>query len=73
MKKRDFKMAPGQYIFIQCPSVSPLEWHPFTLTSAPQEDFFSVHIRASGDWTEALLKAFRVEGQAPSELCSMPR
>ncbi|XP_028620217.1 NADPH oxidase 3 [Grammomys surdaster] len=73
MKKRDFKMAPGQYIFIQCPSISPLEWHPFTLTSAPQEDFFSVHIRASGDWTEALLKAFGAEGQAPSELCSMPR
>ncbi|XP_057618600.1 NADPH oxidase 3 [Chionomys nivalis] len=73
MKKRNFKMAPGQYIFIQCPSISPLEWHPFTLTSAPQEDFFSVHIRASGDWSEALLKAFGTEGQAPSELCSMPR
>ncbi|GAB1300492.1 NADPH oxidase 3 [Apodemus speciosus] len=73
MKKRDFKMAPGQYIFIQCPSISPLEWHPFTLTSAPQEDFFSVHIRASGDWTEALLKAFGAEGQATKELCSIPR
>ncbi|XP_042558025.1 NADPH oxidase 3 [Dipodomys spectabilis] len=73
MKKRDFKMAPGQYIFIQCPAISPLEWHPFTLTSAPQEDFFSVHIRAAGDWTGALLKAFGTEGSALKDLCSLPR
>ncbi|KAF3831217.1 hypothetical protein GH733_000840 [Mirounga leonina] len=73
MKKRNFKMAPGQYVLIQCPSVSRLEWHPFTLTSAPQENFFSVHIRAAGDWTEALCKAFGAEGPAPQELWSLPR
>ncbi|XP_057595531.1 NADPH oxidase 3 [Hippopotamus amphibius kiboko] len=73
MKKHDFKMAPGQYILIQCPSISSLEWHPFTLTSAPQEDFFSVHIRAAGDWTEALCKAFGAEGQALKEPWSLPR
>uniref|UniRef100_A0A452EJ13 NADPH oxidase 2 n=1 Tax=Capra hircus TaxID=9925 RepID=A0A452EJ13_CAPHI len=73
MKKRDFKMAPGQYVLIQCPSISTLEWHPFTLTSAPQEDFFSVHIRAAGDWTEALCKAFGVEGQPLKEPWSLPR
>ncbi|XP_047590019.1 NADPH oxidase 3 [Lutra lutra] len=73
MKKRNFKMAPGQYILIQCPSISRLEWHPFTLTSAPQENFFSVHIRVAGDWTEALCKAFGAEGQASKELCSLPR
>ncbi|XP_004011475.2 NADPH oxidase 3 [Ovis aries] len=73
MKKRDFKMAPGQYVLIQCPSISTLEWHPFTLTSAPQEDFFSVHIRAVGDWTEALCKAFGVEGQPLKEPWSLPR
>lgn len=73
MKKRNFKMAPGQYVLIQCPSVSWLEWHPFTLTSAPQEDFFSVHIRVAGDWTEALYKAFGAEGQALREPWSLPR
>ncbi|XP_069344728.1 NADPH oxidase 3 [Eulemur rufifrons] len=73
MKKRGFKMAPGQYILVQCPAISSLEWHPFTLTSAPQEDFFSVHIRAAGDWTRALLKAFGAEGQAPKEPWSLPR
>nr|XP_020735790.1 NADPH oxidase 3 [Odocoileus virginianus texanus] len=73
MKKRDFKMAPGQYVLIQCPSISTLEWHPFTLTSAPQEDFFSVHIRAAGDWTEALCKACGAEGQPLKEPWNLPR
>ncbi|KAM7134976.1 NADPH oxidase 3 [Molossus nigricans] len=73
MKKRHFKMAPGQYILVQCPSISSLEWHPFTLTSAPQEDFFSVHIRAAGDWTGALCRAFDAEGQALKEPWNLPR
>lgn len=73
MKKRDFKMGPGQYIFLQCPSVSQLEWHPFTLTSAPEEDFFSVHIRVTGDWTEAVFKAFGAEERAFKELWTLPR
>uniref|UniRef100_A0A8C5W7T8 NADPH oxidase 3 n=1 Tax=Leptobrachium leishanense TaxID=445787 RepID=A0A8C5W7T8_9ANUR len=57
MKKRGFKMEPGQYIFLQCPTVSQFEWHPFTLTSSPEEEHFSVHVRAVGDWTEDLYKA----------------
>ncbi|KFW74291.1 NADPH oxidase 3, partial [Phalacrocorax carbo] len=73
MKKRGFKMGPGQYIFLQCPSVSQLEWHPFTLTSAPEEDFFSIHIRVVGDWTAALFKAFGAEEKAFKELWMLPR
>jgi NADPH oxidase len=51
-------MEVGQYIFVNCPSISLLEWHPFTLTSAPEEDFFSIHVRVAGDWTENLIKVF---------------
>uniref|UniRef100_A0A8C7XGJ5 NADPH oxidase 2 n=1 Tax=Oryzias sinensis TaxID=183150 RepID=A0A8C7XGJ5_9TELE len=57
MKKKGFHMEVGQYVFIQCPSISRLEWHPFTLTSAPEEDYFSVHVRIVGDWTQALYEA----------------
>jgi len=57
MRKPGWKASAGQYIFLHCPSISPLEWHPFTLTSCPEEDFFSVHIRVVGDWTEALAKS----------------
>lgn len=64
MNKRGFSMEVGQYIFVNCPSISYLEWHPFTLTSAPEEDFFSIHIRAAGDWTENLIRAFEQQ-QSP--------
>ncbi|XP_073495774.1 NADPH oxidase 1 [Phyllobates terribilis] len=65
MQKRGFKMEVGQYIFINCPLVSRLEWHPFTLTSAPEEDMFSVHIRSAGDWTDSLIKVFQENADNP--------
>ncbi|XP_041929796.1 NADPH oxidase 1 [Alosa sapidissima] len=55
LTKKGFKMDVGQYVFLNCPSISQLEWHPFTMTSAPEEDFFSVHIRSAGDWTQKLI------------------
>jgi len=30
------------------------EWHPFTISSAPEEEYVSVHIRIVGDWTDSL-------------------
>uniref|UniRef100_A0A4W3HTB7 NADPH oxidase 3 n=1 Tax=Callorhinchus milii TaxID=7868 RepID=A0A4W3HTB7_CALMI len=62
MKKHGFHSHPGQYIFLQCPAISHFQWHPFTLTSAPEEEHFSVHIRTVGDWTIALYEAFAVDG-----------
>ncbi|XP_068182301.1 NADPH oxidase 1 isoform X1 [Antennarius striatus] len=56
MVKNGFKMEVGQYVFLNCPAISQLEWHPFTMTSAPEEDFFSVHIRSAGDWTDKLIE-----------------
>uniref|UniRef100_A0A8C3NRP0 FAD-binding FR-type domain-containing protein n=1 Tax=Cyanoderma ruficeps TaxID=181631 RepID=A0A8C3NRP0_9PASS len=61
MHKKGFSMEVGQYIFVNCPAISLLEWHPFTLTSAPEEDFFSIHVRAAGDWTERLIDTFQLE------------
>lgn len=57
MRKKGWKQHAGQYVFLQCSELSIFEWHPFTLTSAPEEDYLSVHIRKSGDWTASLLKA----------------
>ena len=34
--------------------ISKNEWHPFTITSAPDEEFVSVHINAVGNWTTAI-------------------
>ena len=54
MKKAEFKYKPGQYLFINCPYLAAQEWHPFTITSAPEEDCVSLHIRIVGDWTNDL-------------------
>jgi NADPH oxidase 2 len=61
IKKEKTKTEAGQYIFINCPEVSYWQWHPFTLTSAPEEDYISVHIRIVGDWTTAFAKALGCE------------
>ncbi|XP_033833091.1 cytochrome b-245 heavy chain [Periophthalmus magnuspinnatus] len=73
MKRKGFKMEVGQYVFIQCPSVSRLEWHPFTLTSAPEEDHFCAHIRIVGDWTEALYKACGGDRPEQQQAWTMPK
>jgi NADPH oxidase len=57
IKKEKTMTRAGQYIFLSCPEVSYFQWHPFTLTSAPEEDYISVHIRVVGDFTTALAKA----------------
>ncbi|XP_044130013.1 NADPH oxidase 4-like [Bufo gargarizans] len=56
MIKDHFKARPGQYIILQCPRVSALENHPFTLTMCPTDTkaTFAVHIKVVGDWTERL-------------------
>ncbi|KAF7798142.1 hypothetical protein EIP86_009358 [Pleurotus ostreatoroseus] len=57
IKKEKTTTRAGQYIFICCPEISYFQWHPFTLTSAPEEDYISVHIRVVGDFTGELAKA----------------
>ncbi|KAE8706360.1 Respiratory burst oxidase-like protein A [Hibiscus syriacus] len=64
-KPPQFRYKSGQYMFVQCPAVSPFEWHPFSITSAPSDDYLSVHIRQLGDWTQELKRIF-------SEVCELP-
>ncbi|KAL8825060.1 MAG: hypothetical protein Q9191_004647 [Dirinaria sp. TL-2023a] len=56
MKKEHTKTRAGQYIFLCCPEISVWQYHPFTLTSAPEEDYISVHVRCVGNFTKALGK-----------------
>ncbi|KAF7845499.1 putative respiratory burst oxidase-like protein H [Senna tora] len=53
-----FKYLSGMYIFVKCPDISVYEWHPFSITSAPGDDYLSVHIRTLGDWTTELRNRF---------------
>ncbi|KAI1310279.1 hypothetical protein EDD11_003779 [Mortierella claussenii] len=54
IQKHDCEALAGQYIFLCCPEVSLWQWHPFTLTSAPEENYISVHMRIVGDFTTEL-------------------
>ena len=52
---KEFDFSPGDYVFINIPKISRFEWHPFTISSAPEvENSFSLHIRSAGGWTNAL-------------------
>ncbi|CEQ39089.1 SPOSA6832_00566 [Sporobolomyces salmonicolor] len=44
-RKEKTTMRAGQYVLLNCPEISFAQWHPFTLSSAPEEDYISVHIR----------------------------
>jgi predicted ferric reductase len=57
------KFQDGQYVFLCCPRLGRMEWHPFTISS-PEGDLFetegdkkfmSLHIKIiPGGWTERL-------------------
>ncbi|GAB1608543.1 dual oxidase isoform X1 [Argonauta hians] len=50
-RPQNFDYKSGQWVKIACAATGAIEYHPFTLTSAPYEDTLSVHIRALGPWT----------------------
>ncbi|RHY36032.1 hypothetical protein DYB38_010104 [Aphanomyces astaci] len=53
-KPKRFHYRPGMYLYLNVPALSSHEWHPFTISSAPGDQYLSVHIRNAGDWTNAL-------------------
>eukprot|EP00727_Mastigamoeba_balamuthi_P011185 m51a1_g669 Ferric reductase (785) ;mRNA; r:252805-255750 len=63
------RLAPrgeaGQYVFVNFPQLSLVEWHPFTLASGPREDILEVDIKALGHHTRRMaerLPAFASSG-----------
>ena len=40
----------GMFVYLNCPDISKVEWHPFTLSSAPFETSLTLHIQMNGDW-----------------------
>ncbi|XP_066340017.1 respiratory burst oxidase homolog protein F-like isoform X1 [Miscanthus floridulus] len=70
-KPPGFRYRSGMYVFVQCPEVSKFEWHPFSLTSAPDDEYLSIHIRSLGDWSYQMYNVFQ---QAPlSSNSSLPK
>uniref|UniRef100_A0A8D1TN80 NADPH oxidase 5 n=1 Tax=Sus scrofa TaxID=9823 RepID=A0A8D1TN80_PIG len=55
-----FHYRPGDYLYLNIPSIAHYEWHPFTISSAPeQKDTIWLHIRSQGQWTNRLYESFK--------------
>jgi NADPH oxidase 1 len=63
-RKESMQYKAGQWLFLNCPTVSGQQWHPFTITSCPQDDYVSVHVRQVGDFTRELGNAL---GAGPAQ------
>ncbi|KAL3829688.1 hypothetical protein ACJIZ3_018490 [Penstemon smallii] len=55
-KSRGLNYTPTSTIFINVPSISKLQWHPFTITSSSnlEAESLSVVIKCEGSWTRNL-------------------
>lgn len=49
----------GDYLFLRIPGIAKHEWHPFTISGAPEKEAVSVHIRTLGNWTRAVREFFQ--------------
>mmetsp|Transcript_54276 Transcript_54276/g.115817 ORF Transcript_54276/g.115817 Transcript_54276/m.115817 type:complete len:821 (+) Transcript_54276:266-2728(+) len=55
----------GQFAWINVPAISGLEWHPFSIASAPQDKRMRFMIKAmgSGTWTQRLMTLAKERGR----------
>merc|ERR1711874_468263 len=58
-------------VFVRIPRISSDEWHPFTISSAPEvQGHFTLHIRGVGHWTQKLYQLFEDEYKKQTEQSS---
>ncbi|XP_030629516.1 NADPH oxidase 5 isoform X2 [Chanos chanos] len=66
-----FHFKPGDYVYINIPVIAKYEWHPFTISSAPeQQDTLWLHVRSMGQWTNRLFEYFK---QSENQVVSTKR
>jgi hypothetical protein len=54
------RFKPGDYITINLPRVALYEFHPFTLSSAPEDTtYLRIHMQAVGNWTKRVYQRFK--------------
>jgi len=60
MRPNGFAFRAGQYAFLNIPSITPLEWHPFTISSTPGDPNITFHIKDMGKntWTARLARIY---------------
>lgn len=64
-RERLWRYRAGQYVLLQVPQVSLLQWHPFTVSVCGGRDVW-LHIKTGGNWTK------RVRDLARGRLDTIP-
>ncbi|KAF4804227.1 NADPH oxidase 5 [Turdus rufiventris] len=66
-RPKSFRFQPGDYIYLNVPAIAAYEWHPFSISSAPEQpETLWLHIRARGQWTTKLYEYFQqLESHGP--------
>jgi len=69
-KPPGFGHEAGDYAFLKIPGLARREWHPFTISSAPENPRLTMHVRSLGNFTRSLneLAVRRKEKGDTSEL-----
>jgi len=57
-EKKGMDYKAGQYLFVKFPDIMANQWHPFTMSSCPEDAYASVHIQQLGDFTGTFADAF---------------
>ncbi len=59
---------PGDYIAINLPRVALYEFHPFTISSAPEDtNYLTIHMQAVGNWTKRVYQRFKDMSEIDAE------
>ena len=57
-----FNFRAGDWVLVRIPALAWKEWHPFTISSAPEvTEHLTLHIRGVGEWTTRLYRLFEKE------------
>ncbi len=58
-RPKEFKFKSGDYLMLRIPKIARYEWHPFSISSAPEKkDELWLHIRSLGNWTNKVNQYF---------------
>ncbi|KAK2539339.1 Nox5 [Columba livia] len=69
-----FHYKPGDFVYLNIPAIATYEWHPFTISSAPeQRETLWLHIRSLGQWTNKLYEYFQQPELPSPELKPLSR
>ena len=57
LKRPDwFHYRAGDYVYLNCPWISTVEWYPLNIISHPTQDRITLNIKTNGSWSSKLYK-----------------